>query len=75
MAQSLDTIFWPKNQVYNIQQPARIMQITMTEENLEDLDEADLSANFLINMIIICDFIALLMVKKGQKGFHSLIAQ
>ena len=50
-----------------------VMKITFKEVNPEELDEGDLSSNFFNNRIIICDFIAILMVKNGV--FHSVIAQ
>ena len=49
------------------------MQITIKESNLEEIVVADLYSNFFVIQIIICDFIASLMVKNGV--FHSVIAQ
>ena len=59
--------------IYITSELGSVMKITFKEVNPEELDETDLSSNFFNNQIIICDFIAILMVKNGV--FHYVIAQ
>ena len=59
--------------IYSSPQLARVMQIPLLVVNIKDVDETDLLSNFYINWMIICDFIGILMVKKGI--FHSILAQ
>ena len=56
--------------IYSTSELDSVMKITFKEVNPEELDEDD---RFFNNRIIICDFIAILMVKIGV--FHSVIAQ
>ena len=59
--------------IYSTSELYCVMKITFKGVNAKELDEAYLSSNFFNNRIIICDFIAILMVKNGV--FHSVIAQ
>ena len=54
-AQSLE-LSGQNTMIYSTPQLGKVMQITIKEVKYEELDEADLSVNFLINQIIICDF-------------------
>ena len=50
--------------IYSTSELDSVMKITFKEVNPGEVDEADLSSNFPNNRIIICDFIAILMVNK-----------